>query len=118
MAIHNELGVEGEIAARSHLLSMGYAILHTNWRKGRHELDIIATFKNKLVVVEVKTRSKTVVETGNVMSRNKEKSLIKAVNKYLQCQEGELDCQIDLLIMEKKDQGFNVIHIKDAIGQE
>lgn len=118
MAIHNELGAEGERAACSYLVSMGYSILFQNWRNGRHELDIIATHQGKLIAVEVKTRSSSVSETENVMSRNKEKSLIEAVNKYLQLQDEELDCQIDLMILEKKAVGFNVIHIENAIGQE
>ena len=118
MAIHNELGVKGEIAARSYLLSKGYEILFQNWRYGRYELDFITTKWDKLIVVEVKTRSKPVAETVNVMSRKKEKNLIKAANIYLQHQSDELDCQFDLLIMEKKNQGFNVIHIEHAIGLE
>jgi putative endonuclease len=118
MAIHNELGSEGERAACSYLVSKGYTILFQNWRIGKHELDIIATNRGKLVAVEVKTRSARVSETGNVMSRNKEKSLIEAVNTYLQLQDDELDCQIDLMIMEKKEVGFNVTHIEHAIGQE
>ena len=118
MAIHNELGKKGELAACSYLRSKGYVILRQNWRNGKYELDIVATKSNKLIIVEVKTRTRPVQETINVMSRNKEKNLIQAVNNYLQLQKDEVECQIDLLIMEKKNLGFNVIHIEHAIGQE
>ena len=118
MAFHNELGVEGEIAARSYLLSKGYEILFQNWRFRRYELDFITTKRGILIVVEVKTRSKPVAETVNVMSRKKEKNLIRAANIYLQHQSEELDCQFDLLIMEKKNQDFNIIHIEHVIGLE
>lgn len=118
MAIHNELGQAGERAARSYLVSKGYVILTQNWRNGKHELDIIAKNQGKLIFVEVKTRSVSVMETSNVMSKSKEKNLIAAVNNYLQLQDEDLECQIDLIIMEKKENGFNVIHLEHAIGQE
>ena len=118
MAIHNELGKAGERAACSYLVSRGYIILFQNWRNGKHELDIIAANHGKIIVVEVKTRTMPISEASNVMSRSKEKNVIAAVNNYLQLQDDEIDCQIDLIIMEKKGNGFNVIHIEDAIGQE
>ena len=118
MAIHNELGVAGERAACNYLVSKGYTILFQNWRNGKHELDLIATNQGKLIIVEVKTRTGSISETSDVMSRSKEKNLIEAANNYLQLQDHAIDCQIDLLILEKKEIGFNVIHIEHAIGQE
>ena len=56
MAEHNDLGKEGEDEAVRYLTEKGYCILHRNWRRGRNELDIIATKDGQLVFVEVKTR--------------------------------------------------------------
>ena len=57
MARHNELGKEGELLALKMLKAKGYTILETNWRDYKAEVDIIATDKDELVIVEVKTRS-------------------------------------------------------------
>ena len=58
MAIHNALGKAGEDAVAAYLEHNGYVIRDRNWRKNRLELDIVATKDNRLIIVEVKTRSK------------------------------------------------------------
>ena len=50
MAIHNELGKEGEEAAVQFLMNKGYEIRHRNWRCGKKELDIVAVQDRKSVV--------------------------------------------------------------------
>ena len=57
MATHNDLGKEGEQQALTYLKHKGYEILDVNWRGRRGELDIVALFANRLVIVEVKTRT-------------------------------------------------------------
>ena len=57
MASHNDLGQEGEQLARTYLERKGYRIIVSNWRHGRAEIDLITTYDNILVFVEVKTRS-------------------------------------------------------------
>lgn len=59
MAKHNKTGFNGERVAESFLRKKGYEILHTNWRTGHREVDIIALLNNTLIIVEVKTRNKT-----------------------------------------------------------
>ena len=56
MAIHNDLGKNGEEAAALFLTEKGYHILHRNWRSGKKELDIVAEYQGELVIIEVKTR--------------------------------------------------------------
>jgi putative endonuclease len=57
MASHLETGKKGELLAQEHLLQQHYRILHTNWRHGRREIDIIAAQLDCLVFIEVKTLS-------------------------------------------------------------
>ena len=57
MARHNDTGKRGEDIAESLLVAKGYTIHFRNWRTGRREVDIIASFDNQWVFVEVKTRS-------------------------------------------------------------
>jgi putative endonuclease len=47
----------GEEIATNFLAKKGYQIIERNFRKGYGEIDIIATFQNVLVFVEVKTRT-------------------------------------------------------------
>jgi putative endonuclease len=57
MASHLDLGKKGEDLAREYLLQQHYHLLHTNWRHGRREIDIIASQPDCLVFFEVKTLS-------------------------------------------------------------
>jgi putative endonuclease len=57
MSKHNETGIKGEHIARNFLQKKGYKIVHSNWRFGKKEVDIIAMDNDMLVFIEVKTRS-------------------------------------------------------------
>jgi putative endonuclease len=57
MAIHNETGKTGETLAAIFLEKNGFCILHTNWKNGRNEVDIIAQKGQTLHFVEVKTKA-------------------------------------------------------------
>ena len=52
------IGNFGENVAKKYLETKGYAILETNWHYHHKELDIIA-YKNKIIGIEIKTRTKT-----------------------------------------------------------
>lgn len=57
MARHNELGRLGEQIAAEYLVAKGYTIRKRNWRCNKLEIDIVAEKNNRIIVVEVKTRS-------------------------------------------------------------
>jgi putative endonuclease len=57
VAEHNLLGRAGETFAAQFLTMRGMDILHTNWRAGKREIDIVAIDGKNLVFCEVKTRS-------------------------------------------------------------
>ena len=52
MAEHNEFGKEGEEEAAAYLIDKGYSIRHRNWHCGKKELDIVAEYRNELIVIE------------------------------------------------------------------
>lgn len=54
---HIKTGLSGEDLATTYLKDLGYFILERNWRYKHLEIDIIATYENTLVFIEVKTRS-------------------------------------------------------------
>ena len=57
MAIHNDLGKEGELLAAKWLAERGYKLLYRNWKYKYHEIDIIALKNEILHIVEVKARN-------------------------------------------------------------
>jgi len=85
MKIRNNqlLGSYGEEKACSYLSSLGYKILHKNFRKNYVEIDIIALDGETLVVVEVKTRKgNSFGRAEESITRSKYQSLEKAALLY------------------------------------
>ncbi len=56
-APHIELGRWGEELAARYLEGAGYVVLSRNWRCREGELDLVATDRERLVFLEVKTRT-------------------------------------------------------------
>jgi putative endonuclease len=115
MAEHNELGKKGEEIAKEYLAGKGYKILETNWVSGKNEIDILAVDGKYLVVVEVKTRhSNYAGEPETAVTREKQKSLIRAANAYIRKMNIDLEVRFDIisiLVVKGKEQ---VNHIEDA----
>lgn len=53
---HIQKGIAGEARACEYLTEKGYKIIEKNYRAGRGEIDIIATFESCLCFIEVKFR--------------------------------------------------------------
>lgn len=115
MADHNELGEEGENAAVAYLEAQGYRILHRNWRKGKYELDIVATKDEELIVAEVKTRAST--RYGNPwesVTTQKIKNTTLAANAYIHTYEIDYSVRFDIIDVVGKEGKFKIDHIKEA----
>ena len=56
MANHIDTGKQGEQLAVQYLTERAFAVIHTNWRHARYEIDIIASHKDVLHFIEVKAR--------------------------------------------------------------
>jgi putative endonuclease len=98
MSSHNELGKTGELLALKYLEEKGFTIIEHNWRFGRFEIDIIASLKDTIHFVEVKTRSsKTFGLPEESVSVDKVKRLSIAANAYLQFHKGWKWIQHDIL---------------------
>lgn len=115
MATHNEIGKKGEQLAQDLLLAKNYEILATNWRYKKAEIDIIALHNNMLVVVEVKTRTSTLVGLPyEAVSKSKIKLLVLAINQYVI--ENDLDNEIrfDIISIVLENNQPNIEHIENA----
>ncbi len=98
MALHNDLGKEGEQMAIQWLKEKGYEILHPNWRHSYYEIDIVARKDGKLHIVEVKTRKSNFYGyPEESVTKKKFKKLQKAADEFLFLNPGYKWLQYDVL---------------------
>ncbi len=98
MAESHELGQSGEEKAKALLISKGYRILHTNWRSGKLEIDIIAENNDYIVFVEVKTRtSDEFLTPSRAVTSSKQKSIIFAAETYLKRFNISKESRVDII---------------------
>jgi putative endonuclease len=98
MAVHNELGKEGEEMAARWLTEKGYTLLHRNWRHSYHELDIVATKGKFLHFIEVKALHYSHIgHPEDSVTKKKFKNLQKAADEYLFQHPGHKWIQYDIL---------------------
>ena len=83
---HLRQGRLGEEAAYRHLCRLGYTVVARNYRtrNGRGEVDLIAWHDQKLVFVEVKTRSSEEFGTPeSAVDSRKRRQIVRAAGEYL-----------------------------------
>ncbi len=77
-------GTTGEAQAAEYLRQKGYVVLQQNWRSKLGELDIIASEKDTLVFVEVKSRKSSAFGTAaQAVNPRKQQKIIKTAMGYL-----------------------------------
>ena len=115
MAEHNVLGKDGEAAALAYLEGKGYRILHTNWRVGSYELDIVAQTADELVVIEVKTRSAgSITNPEDAVTNQKIRHIIAATDFYIKYFDIDLPARFDIISIIGNPPNFEIDHIEDA----
>lgn len=115
MAIHNELGKEGEEKAAAYLQDKGYTILHRNWHAGRKELDIVAEKDKELIIVEVKTRRNE--EFGNpedAVTPRKIRNIVASADAYIKQFAIDLPVRFDIITVVGTRPPFEIEHIEEA----
>lgn len=119
MAEHNILGIKGEEIALNVIKKLGHKVIATNWRKYKHEIDIISKDKDILVITEVKTRSTTIFgNPEDAITTKKQQQLIEGANIYLEENEIDLECRFDVISIILNDKVTEIRHIKDAFYPE
>lgn len=84
MRTKQETGRLGELAARRHLESVGYTILASNVRCGRHEIDIVADDGGTLVFTEVRARrGRMFGAPEESITLSKQRQMLTAAQCYL-----------------------------------
>ncbi len=115
MARHNDIGKWGEEIACEKLITEGYAICERNWHMRHYEIDIIAMKGNRIVFVEVKTRSDDYVDPRQSIDRKKIIHMTRSANIYIKTYNIPHEPQFDIiLIVGSPDSGYKLEHIADA----
>ena len=114
MAEHNELGKWGEGVAVETLTAAGYAIRETNWRLSHYEIDIIATKGDRMIFVEVKTRSSDFVDPVDAVDKRKMAFMVRSANAYMQHYDLPYEVQFDIIAITGTQENYTVEHIPDA----
>lgn len=122
MALHLELGKQGEQLARTYFLKNYYEILEENWTFGKSEIDLIVYQDSTLVFVEVKTRSGNAFgEPEDFVDLPKQEQMQKAAEAYIRLMEhrGEVRFDIFSVLLNKNSEAI-LKHIPDAFwpGQD
>lgn len=116
MATHNELGNLGEAIAMDYLKAKGYEICEENWTFGKAEVDLIAYFDQKLIFVEVKSRSSTLFGfPEEFVDAAKQKQMLFAADNYIELMGHQGEIRFDIIaVVFDKENNFTINHIEDA----
>lgn len=116
MLVSNPTAKLGEDLAEKFLKQKGYKIIERNFRKGYGEIDIIATFQNTLVFIEVKTRTSNLYGGAiEAIAYHKIKSLIKTSQFYKMLHPNLPDSmRIDAILIDLDSSGVkNIEHVEN-----
>lgn len=114
MAQHNETGHWGEELACEKLITDGYAICQRNFRIGHYELDIIAMKGNRIVFVEVKTRTNLNSNPIEAIDNKKILRMVRAANTYVTTFDIPHEVQFDIITIVGTPDNYTLEHIPDA----
>lgn len=116
MAQHNDIGKYGEQLATDYLIAQGYAIVDRNVKIGFNELDIVAMHGDRIVFVEVKTRSEGSFDALQALDARKLQHLCRAANAYVRAYGVPHDVQLDVITIDLPRHGEPIIeHYPDAV---
>lgn len=117
MTHKQELGKKGENIASSYLKGKGYRILERNWIFEKVELDIIAEKDEKLIFIEVKTRSSDVYgNPEDAVNAQKQENILKAAEAYVEENEIDKEIMFDIISIIIQGNKERLYHIEDAIS--
>ena len=115
--INTKLGTKGEDIACKYLANQGYFILKRNFKCKSGEIDIIATDKNEMVFIEVKTRrSAKYGAARDAVTPNKRKHIKAATEFYIYKHHLESSyIRFDVIELYLKKGIFYINHIKNTL---
>lgn len=120
MAGHNDLGRYGEQLAKAWLENSGYEIFEENWCFKKSEVDLIAYKNERIIFVEVKTRTgNSFGEPEEFVTAAKQKQLELAANEYIYLMDFKGEIRFDIIsVLFNKSSNYTINHIEDAFWPE
>ena len=116
MANHIDFGRKGEQLAKAFLEDAGYEILEENWTHLKSEIDLIAYKDQKIIFVEVKTRSSNSFgdpEDFVIIPKQQQMTLGADEYIYLMNHQGEVRFDVIAILFDKSGR-HALNHIEDA----
>jgi putative endonuclease len=113
----HELGKRGEEIAQMYLRREKYKIITKGFRLHRGEIDVIASDRETLVFIEVKTRSAGPFGLPEEsVNPKKQRQIRKIAEAYLALNKLEdVACRFDVISLIFDERGaYSISHIKDA----
>ena len=115
MASHNDFGKYAEDKAVEFLQKKGYVILERNFRYLKAEIDIISSFNEQLVIIEVKARKNAYfIEPQEAVSSSKRKLLLKATDAYVQQNNLDVEVRFDIISFIGDEKIYTIEHFENA----
>ena len=112
-----QIGDRGEDVAAAYLEAKGWLIFDRNYTFEKAEIDIVATDRNYIIFVEVKTRSNTYFGwPEEYVTPEKERNLKKAAEAWIYERKMETAvCRFDIIsIVQKGNNAPQITHYEDA----
>ncbi len=112
-------GKWGEDVAEDFLKKKSYKILFRNWRAERGDIDIIASFKEYLVFVEVKVGLSQKYGPPELrITQNKKRQLYKLASIFLQNADKynlpDKSYRFDVIVIDGVPQNYTIRHYENA----
>ena len=109
-----EEGKWGEEMAVNFLVAKGYCLVERNWRLGHYEVDIVMQKGNRLVFVEVKTRTDADHDPVEAVDKKKRQRIITAADAFIRYYKVQLEYQFDIVSITGRAPDHKIEHFPDA----
>lgn len=111
-------GAAGEVLAARFLRDKGYTVVSSNFRCRQGEIDIIATYGDYIVFVEVKTRQENAMYAPReAVTAAKQRRLLQTATIYLSRFPADLQPRFDVVeVITKKSDPMKIAEINHVMG--
>jgi putative endonuclease len=110
-----ETGRRAEQLAAGYLRARGYRIWKTNWRWGKKELDLVATYRDHLVIVEVKAMvGNQVNHPAEVVDESKQRNMIRAAEGFIRIHKSKRPTRFDVIAVIYQGAEVKIEHLENA----
>ena len=116
--LRKETGQQGELAVCNWLKGQGFKIRHCNYMITQGEIDIIAQKDELIVFVEVKTRKTEHFHLSELITRSKQRKIIRTAKQYLlEFQVVDKVCRFDVALVTM-GQNESITYLPHAFSSE